>query len=736
MVDARSMPSFRVRFRRKRSAASLTRILGIYAIVALLPLGVLAFSTIRLASDAVTDEVSARLRSAASLSAAAIQREMGGLLDLVESFAGRPSLVEVLGDRSASDRDAIRFHLKDLHAARTGVGTAFLADPSGRLIDIVPPTPSIVGDDFSYRDWYRGVTGTGRPYLSEAYMSLARGRPLVVAATTLVRGSGRAEAEPLAILVAAYDVDTVDTFVDGFAASQGITLTVTDQRGVLIAGQDGLGGGLVSMADDPQVRAALDGRSGVTTHVRGEKGEVVAAYTPVSGLGWTVTASVPAKEAFAGVDRLRTTVLILAGILALAILAGLAFLMTAFRARREAEEAVRGARDEAERAREEAERASRSKSEFLSSMSHELRTPLNAILGFGQLLETEELDDAQRESVGFILQAGRHLLDLINEILDIARIETGQMAVSIEPVSLFDVAAESVTLVRPDAAGRQISVEADLDGFRHIHVMADRQRLKQVLINLLSNAVKYNRLGGGVTLAANVSEDERVRIEVSDTGPGIPEPMHALLFRPFERLGAEGGHVEGTGLGLALTKGLIEAMRGEIGVESTVGEGTTFWVELSSAPSPDASASGQEWSPSTARAMIRATILYVEDNQLNVALVRRALARRPSMTLLTASDGRSGIDAAAASTPDLILLDLQLPDMSGQDVLTALRATEATREIPVVVVTADATSAQRQRLEARGVRAYLTKPLDIRRLLEVIDDIAREREDVDATTPS
>jgi signal transduction histidine kinase/CheY-like chemotaxis protein len=726
------MASFRVPFRRKRSAASLTRILGIYALVALLPLGVLAFSTIRLASDAVTDEVSARLRSAASLSAAAIQREMNGLLGLVESFAERPSLIEVLGDRTANDREAIHLHLKGLRTARTGIGTAFLADPSGRLIDIVPPTPSIVGDDFSYRDWYRGVTATGRPYLSEAYMSLARGHPLVVAATTFVRPADGPDAEPLGILVAAYDLTTVDGFVDRFAASQGITLTVTDQRGVLVAGQDAFGGGLVSMTNDPQVRAALAGRSGVTTHARGENGEVVAAYNPVPGVGWTVTASVPAKEAFAGVDRLRTTVLVLTGILALAILAGLAFLMAALRARREAEEAVRRARDEAEQAREEAERASRSKSEFLSSMSHELRTPLNAILGFGQLLEAEELDDAQRDSVGFILQAGRHLLDLINEILDIARIETGQMAVSIEPVSLIDVASESVTLVRPDASARQISVDADLDGLRDIHVMADRQRLKQVLINLLSNAVKYNREGGAVALAANVSEGERVRIEVRDTGPGIPEPMHALLFRPFERLGAERGDAVGTGLGLALTKGLIEAMRGEIGVRSTVGEGTTFWIELSSAPSPDSSTVELDGSPSTARPTIGATILYVEDNQLNVALVRRALGRRPSMTLLTASDGRSGIAAAAASGPDLILLDLQLPDMPGQDVLTALRATESTREIPVVVVTADATSAQRQRLEARGVRAYLTKPLDIRRLLGVIDDVARERGDVDA----
>jgi PAS domain S-box-containing protein len=388
--------------------------------------------------------------------------------------------------------------------------------------------------------------------------------------------------------------------------------------------------------------------------------------------------------------------------------------------RRRAEETVR-------RAREEAERASRAKSDFLSSMSHELRTPLNAILGFGQLLEDDEdLGTDHRESAAFIVQAGRHLLDLINEILDIARIETGRLSLSVEPVPVSDVLRESLSLIRPLAAERRLSITAELSTVDGRAVMADRQRFKQVLLNLLSNAVKYNREDGSVRVSVGEARDGVLRFEIEDTGPGISDTSLELLFRPFERLGAEVSGIEGTGLGLALSKGLLEAMGGTLGVRTAVGEGSTFWFELPVAtpsvePRPDEL-------PASGELMLAGpmTVLYIEDNAANLLLVQRALAGRPDTTLLSAEDGAGGLELARTRRPDLILLDLHLPDIPGWDVFRLLRSEPATRDIAVIVVSADATSDRIDRLLAAGVRAYLTKPIDLRRLREAIGEVDAE----------
>ena len=375
----------------------------------------------------------------------------------------------------------------------------------------------------------------------------------------------------------------------------------------------------------------------------------------------------------------------------------------------------------------ELEAASRAKSEFLSRMSHELRTPLNAIIGFAEIMEMDPVTTArQHERVHHILQGGRHLLGLINEVLDLTRIEAGRLSLSPEPVPLDAVVQEVLDLEAPLASDAEVTLDLeDPDVFR-VAVQADRQRLRQIVLNLVANAIKYNRPGGRAILAAGPGTEGRIRLTVRDTGRGIPADQLDRLFSPFERLGADATAVEGTGLGLAIARGLVEAMGGAIGVESVEGEGSMFWVELPAATASIALPDAEEFSGAgtDGQAGVTATLLYIEDNQPNVELVRHILRFRPGVTLLTAPDGASGVRIARRYQPDVVLLDLNLPDLQGDEVLARLRADERTAAIPVVMISADATPRQIERLLAAGARAYLTKPLDVRRLLEIVDGLA------------
>jgi len=376
-------------------------------------------------------------------------------------------------------------------------------------------------------------------------------------------------------------------------------------------------------------------------------------------------------------------------------------------------------------ARYEAERSSRAKSEFLSRMSHELRTPLNAILGFGQLLELELRNPEQADNVKEILHAGQHLLELINEVLDLARIESGKFTVSKEPVPLMPLIGDCLTLIRPQAEARGIRiVEAGRDCGEHVR--ADRVRLKQVLLNLLSNAVKYNRDGGEIGIAC-VDQGEAILVRISDTGAGLTPEQQGRLFVAFERLDADQHAVEGSGIGLALSKRLVELMDGEIGVESTAGLGSTFWVRL-----PTSDGHPEPAHPTTGTATLEPPrsvnlqlwdVLCIEDNPANLRLIERILARRPDVRLLTASAPGLGLELAAAHRPALILLDINLPDMDGYDVMNCLREHPATRDIPVVAISANAMPKDLARGKAAGFADYLTKPLDVDRLLRVVDDV-------------
>ena len=381
-----------------------------------------------------------------------------------------------------------------------------------------------------------------------------------------------------------------------------------------------------------------------------------------------------------------------------------------------------------EQARDEAQRANAAKSEFLSRMSHELRTPLNAILGFGQLLEMQAQTDRQRENVSHILSGGRHLLELINEVLDISRIESGKIELVLAPIEVAEVFNEASALIQPLAAKRNVHVGRCSGQACDGVVQADRQRLKQIVLNLLSNAVKYNRPGGTVSLSCDpATTPGQLRLSVSDTGPGLTSADVSKLFVPFERLGAERSGVEGTGIGLALAKRLVEAMGGTIGVESTPGRGSTFYVEL---PFSDTLATGFDnpVTPMQDQAASGPAVLYIEDNPSNYALVAQVLEfQRPTIRLLGAMLGQLGLDMAREHRPDLILLDLQLPDVAGDEVLRQLRADENTRDIPVVMVSADATTEQPRRLLALGARAYLTKPLKIAELVRAVDDALSDK---------
>jgi PAS domain S-box-containing protein len=826
---------------------SITRITAVFALLTLVPLLLLAFSSVRLSTDAVQMQVNARLRGAASNGAAYVGSEMKSLSELVTSYAGRPNLRQALeSGPGAHATRTIAYNLRQLRSSRRGIATTFITDPSGRLIDVRPKTAGIVGRDFSSRDWYQGVTAMAGPYVSDAYRTAARGHLLVVAAASPVRAvlANGGQGKTVALLVAAYDLNTIGTLSQSFLSRDGLALTVTDRRGTVIAGPRSATSSVVSDKDALPVGAALAGRSGVVEAAR--KNEPVTAYAPVPGIGWAATVEIPGHAANAAGSRLRFTVLAISALLAIVLSAALILLVLTLRERRRIEERLRisegtarsiidaagqafismdegglltgwnrraedtfgwtreevigrptsevirisyadetgerslpdlfadsstalkdrrfdviahhrdgrsfpasvtswsvvvedrrsfsafvediterrAAEYEIRVAQQAAEEASLAKSDFLSRVSHELRTPLNAILGFGQLLEMDKLGPEQQESVHEIVRGGRHLLELINEVLDISRIETGQLSLSLEPVLLDHLVGESMSLVTPLAGQRSIVLDhvAAREG---IHVAADRQRLKQVLLNLLSNAIKYN-IDGGIVTVRSREVDAKIEVTVTDTGLGIAPARLQRLFTPFDRLGAERTEVEGTGLGLSLTKSLVEAMGGELRVVSEVGRGTTFCLQLPPADDPGASeplaaVTAEDHAGRTLR-----TILYIEDNLSNVKLIGRALKRRPDVQLVTAVQGSIGIELARAHRPDLILLDLHLPDTTGAEVLNELRRDPRTATIPVVIVSADATSGQIERLLVEGADAYITKPIELATLFTTIDSFISE----------
>ncbi|HEX2565860.1 MAG TPA: ATP-binding protein [Burkholderiales bacterium] len=504
-------------------------------------------------------------------------------------------------------------------------------------------------------------------------------------------------------------------------------------------------------ASNPLFVAALRGKPVSEFTMRGERSpsedeietsDVVSSYIPIADDAGRVQAVFELySDVSDAVGRIRHDALrLLLGLIALfAALYGVLLLIVAnadtilqrqYRELKENEAKIQAANLALRESEEAAASASRAKTEFLSSMSHELRTPMNAILGFGQLLLSEPgapLGAQRARFVEQILKAGRHLLELINEVLDLARIEAGKLVLSVEPVSVYGVMRECVPLVQNLAHERGVKVEAgaaEADGY----VMADYMRLKQSLLNLLSNAIKYNHRGGSVSVRVRPA-GERVRISVADTGPGIPAARQAEIFRPFHRLAHNAAEVEGTGIGLALTRNFVAAMGGDIGFDSELGRGTTFWIELARAREPLAAAAGPapalEAQPAAGPAAAP-TLLYIEDNPANVLLMAE-IARRMSLGFLTAHNAELGIDLARTRRPDVIVMDINLPQMSGYEALVQLKQHAATAAIPVMALSANAMEKDVARGLAAGFVRYHTKPIDVEQMVASIRQVLERK---------
>ena len=387
-------------------------------------------------------------------------------------------------------------------------------------------------------------------------------------------------------------------------------------------------------------------------------------------------------------------------------------------------------------AKEEAERANLAKSEFLSRMSHELRTPMNAILGFAQLIKIDEdLSEEHQNYIQDIYDAGEHLLELINEVLDLSAVEAGQLSLSIEPVNVSEVFSECQTLMSPLAESNGIHLEVDFTGCNEFSVMADRIRYKQVLLNLLSNAIKYNRPNGNVLLACK-SDKETLNFSVKDTGKGIKDEHMDMIFEPFNRLDASDSNIEGTGIGLLISRRLVETMGGKMNIESTPGIGSTFSIQLPKVAAVSTPTT-QVLEKSTIEMQTSDTshsLLYIEDSVVNRRLVQQIINRQDNLTLLTAPDGKQGLELAETHQPELILLDIGLPDMDGYEVLAQLKNNENTRKIPVIALSANAMAEDLERGKQAGFNTYLTKPLNIPLLLKTLDSLLNSKKTQILTT--
>jgi signal transduction histidine kinase/ActR/RegA family two-component response regulator len=658
----------------------------------------------------------------------------------------------------------------------------FLVAPDGRLIGESPARPARRGSDVSAREYFHKTLETRKPYISKPYRSTHQpGQPALIMTAPVFNASG----ELIGLLYGSLDLLGSNILAEAGTFRLGRTgyLFLSVGRETMISHPDP--SRIMRPMPLPGQNAlfdrAVDGYEGSGETVTSTGIAMLQTFKKVKSTGWILGVNLPLEEFHAPIREARRYFLIstAAGTLVFLLIVWLltrrliaplssmtrqvqemvvepstgrrltsrsndeigvlgnafnAMLDKLVRLNEELERRVADRTADLMKARDDAERANRAKSDFLAAMSHDLRTPMNAILGFSQLIESDTADrlsDKHRGQVREIRRAGSHLLELINDVLDLARVEAGKQPISLEPVQVLALLNDCLSLMQPLAREHGIRLPAEVPGSCACFVRADRIRLKQVLVNLLSNAIKYNRPSGSVEIHCTPIDADAVRISVSDSGPGLGPEQRERLFNAFDRLGADAGTIQGAGIGLVLSRRLVELMNGSIGVDSAPGRGSTFWIRL------DRAEAVRSFEAPTAPAMLdaassqpdgttRRTVLYIEDNPVNVLLMEAILEREPGWRLIHSPLPEPGLETAEAQKPDLILLDIQLPGIDGYEVLRRLRETESTQAIPVIAISASAMHGEVERGLAAGFGDYLTKPIDVPRLLALLRAVPRE----------
>ncbi|MEO9049092.1 MAG: ATP-binding protein [Candidatus Dormiibacterota bacterium] len=664
--------------------------LAVFAVLTLAPLLALAYFSIQIASRSATSAARSRLVATTSVGAAYVQQQIAGLANVVRLEARQPALIDAAADGNYSNyRLAEMFPpLTDLQQASPGIQFAAISDPTSRQRIVVPESPTILGVDFTYRDWYVGVIRTHATYVSEAYRTDLPGNPLVVAVASPILG---ASGQTLAILLVGYRLDGIQALVSRLATSQGIALTVTDQAGTVVARPGDAPVALVS-TNDPGVAAALGGQSSIL-QVSGGNVAYLRAYAPVADIGWTISASIPLSAALAGVYQLQGFVWVVTALLALISIAGLVWLGRLLRQRRLDAAALATSESVAMKARVTAGGVvalNRAKDELMSTVSHELRTPLASLVGFTELLVTRRYPQAeQKQYLTTMLEEGRRLTSLINDFLDLKRMESGKSPLVLAPLDLKALIVRAVAASGPSETTPivvDISQELPL-------VRADADTITQVLSNVLSNARKYSPAGGAIGVKARVV-DNSVEVTIQDSGLGIPPEVRHRLFETFFRVdNSDRRQISGTGLGLAICKRIIQSHGGTVSIDSAglgMGSCVTFTLPIAR----EGAKSGD--------------VLLVEDDAGFAQLLEAELATQ-GLSAVWAADAETAERIMEQMDARAVVLDLILPGKQGPEFLTWLRRGRGTG-LPVVVVTVKSLSTKEiQAFQQVGVEAVLGK---------------------------